>query len=367
MKPFGYERAVDAADAARRFAAAPGAEFLAGGTTVLDLMKLGVLEPARLVEILDLRPDYDAVVSGEDGATIGALATLAEVAANPAIRTRWAAVAQALDQVASPQIRNAATVGGSLMQRTRCAYFRDPASACNKRRLGAGCAALAGGHTRDFAVLGTSAYCSAAYPGDLAVALVALDASLTILGADGITDRCLLADDLHREPGDRPDLDTTLAPGELILVVRLPERRWDASLYLKLRDREAYAFALASVAVALRMEAGRVAEARIALGGLAARPWRCRAAEARLQGRSLDRRLAEEAAALCFEDAETDAARGFKVELGRRAVVRALLDAAAGTPQGNDRGAAAAASGSVTVSQGGGGAPRPPMRDQDGP
>jgi xanthine dehydrogenase YagS FAD-binding subunit len=224
MKPFGYERAVDAADAARRFAAAPGAEFLAGGTTVLDLMKLGVLEPARLVEILDLRPDYDAVVSGEDGATIGALATLAEVAANPAIRTRWAAVAQALDQVASPQIRNAATVGGSLMQRTRCAYFRDPASACNKRRLGAGCAALAGGHTRDLAVLGTSAYCSAAYPGDLAVALVALDASLTILGADGITDRCLLADDLHREPGDRPDLDTTLAPGELILVVRLPER-----------------------------------------------------------------------------------------------------------------------------------------------
>jgi xanthine dehydrogenase YagS FAD-binding subunit len=239
MKPFGYERAVDAADAAHRFAAAPGAEFLAGGTTVLDLMKLGVLEPARLVEILDLRPDYDAVVSGEDGATIGALATLAEVAANPAIRTRWAAVAQALDQVASPQIRNAATVGGSLMQRTRCAYFRDPASACNKRRLGAGCAALAGGHTRDLAVLGTSAYCSAAYPGDLAVALVALDASLTILGADGITDRCLLADDLHREPGDRPDLDTTLAPGELILVVHLPERRWDASLYLKLRDREA--------------------------------------------------------------------------------------------------------------------------------
>lgn len=318
-------RAADAADALRRFGA--GAQFVAGGTTLVDLMKLGVAAPARLVDLLDLRAEHAGIVAGPDGASIGALATMAEVAAHPAIRARWTAVAEALDQSASPQIRNMATIGGNLLQRTRCAGFRDLAAACNKRAPGSGCTARAGGRTRELAILGTSPHCVASYPGDLAVALVALDAGVTVLGADGGW-RSLAVEALHRAPGDRPDLETVLAPGELVLAVHLPERGWDRSAYLKLRDREAYAVALASVAVALRMEGARVAELRLALGGLASRPWRCRAAEAAVQGRILDRELAEHAAALCLEGAETDAERAFKVELGRRAVTRALLAAA---------------------------------------
>lgn len=190
MTPFALERAVDAADAATRFAAAPGAHYIAGGTAVVDLMQLGVQAPARLVEILDLRDSWAAVEVDAEGATIGALATMAEVAAHPAIRARWAAAAQALDQAASPQIRNTATVGGTLLQRTRCSGFRDAASACNKRQPGAGCAAHAGGQTRDLAVLGTSPHCIANYPGDLAVALVALDARLTLLDPDGASPIC---------------------------------------------------------------------------------------------------------------------------------------------------------------------------------
>lgn len=320
MTPFSFDRATNAEDAARRFGA--GAQFVAGGTTMVDLLKLGVMAPSRLVEILDLRREHGEVLVDEAGAVIGALATMAEVAAHPAIRARWTAAAQALDQAASAQIRNMATIGGTLLQRTRCSWFRDAASACNKRRPGSGCAALAGGHTRDLAVLGTSAHCIANYPGDLAVALVALDASVEVLGAER---RRLAIGALHRAPGDRPDLDTTLAPGELILAVHLPECGWDRSVYVKLRDRDSYAFALASAAVAVRLEEGRVADLRIALGGLATIPWRCEAAEAAVRGRVLDAALAEQAAALCLEGAQTDAERAFKIELGRRVVTRALL------------------------------------------
>jgi xanthine dehydrogenase YagS FAD-binding subunit len=332
MIPFLFERAADAADASRRFAAAPGAHYIAGGTTLVDLMQVGVAAPARLVEILDLRGTCAAVEVDAAGATIGALATMAEVAAHPAIRAGWTAASQALDQAASAQIRNAATIGGTLLQRTRCSGFRDPASACNKRQPGSGCAALAGGHTRDLAVFGTSPHCIASYPGDLAVALLALDAQVTVLEADGETRRSMAIEALHRSPGDRPDLDTTLAPGELILGVHLPAGGWDRSVYLKLRDRDSYAFALVSAAVALRLEEGRVVDLRIALGGLASRPWRCRSAEAALRGRVLDRALAEDAAALCLDGAEADAERAFKVELGRRVVTRALLVAAGCAP-----------------------------------
>jgi xanthine dehydrogenase YagS FAD-binding subunit len=282
MRPFAFERATAAADAARRFAAAGrGAHYVAGGTNVVDLMRLGVLEPTRLVEILDLRAGYGTIVADRDGATIGALATMADAAAHPDIGERWPAAAQALNSAASAQIRNTATIGGTLLQRTRCSHFRDPASACNKRSPGAGCAALAGGQARELAVLGTSPHCIASYPGDLAVALVA---SLTVLGLDGVTDRHLPVEDLHRAPGERPDLDTVLSPGELILAVHLPERGWTGSTYVKLRDRDSYAFALASAAVAVRLEEGRIAELRIALGGLATRPWRCRAAEDAARG-----------------------------------------------------------------------------------
>jgi len=338
MTPFAFERAVDAADAATRFAAAPGAHYIAGGTAVVDLMKLGVQAPARLVEILDLRDSWAKVEVDAEGATIGALATMAEVGAHPAIRARWTAASQALDQAASAQIRNAATIGGTLLQRTRCSGFRDPASACNKRQPGSGCAALAGGHTRDLAVLGTSPHCIASYPGDLAVALLALDAQVTVLESDGHTRRRVAVEDLHRAPGDRPDLDTTLAPGELILAVHMPERGWDRSVYIKMRDRDSYAFAQASAAVAMRLEHGRVADLRIALGGLASRPWRCPAAEAALRGRVLDRAAAEHAAALCLEGAEVDAERAFKLELGRRVVTRALMVAAGCVPIGRSNG-----------------------------
>jgi xanthine dehydrogenase YagS FAD-binding subunit len=331
MSPFAFERAADAGDALRRIG--PGAQFVSGGTTMVDLIKLGVLEPSRLVGILNLRAAHGAIRVEEAGASIGALATMAEVAAHPAIRARWTAAAEALDSAASAQIRNAATIGGTLLQRTRCSYFRDAGSACNKRRPGSGCAALAGGHTRDLAILGTSPHCIANYPGDLAVALVALDAAVTLLGTDGTT-RSLGIEDLHREPGDRPDLDTVLAPGELILAVHLPDLRWDRPAYLKLRDRGSHAFALASLAVSLRLEDGRIADLRVMLGGLASRPWRCRAAEDAVRGRVLDPALAERAAELCLEDAEADPERDFKLALGRRLVARALLAAGSVPPNG---------------------------------
>jgi xanthine dehydrogenase YagS FAD-binding subunit len=327
MMPGSVHRAADATDAVRHFAAADaGAHYIAGGTAMVDMMKLGVVQPGRLVELLDLRAEHGAVITTADGASIGALATMADVAAHPAIRARWTAVAEALAQSASPQIRNAATIGGNLLQRTRCSYFRDAVSPCNKRRPGSGCAAIAGGRTRELAVLGVSPHCLASYPGDLAVALVALDATVAVLGADGGW-RSLALQDLHRAPGDRPHLDTVLSAGELILAVHLPDRAWDRSVYVKVRDRESYAFGLASVAVAIRSEGGCVADLRIALGGLAARPWRCRVAEDAARGRAIDRALVAELAALCMEGAQADAERMFKVELGRRLVERALLDA----------------------------------------
>ncbi|MGK7868853.1 FAD binding domain-containing protein [Falsiroseomonas sp. E2-1-a20] len=326
MTHLGFERAADAADASHRLGTGPGAQILAGGTGTVDLMRLGVTAPERLVEILDLRAEHAAILFGRAGASIGALATMAEVAAHPAIRARWTAVAEALNQSASPQIRNAATIGGNLLQRTRCAYFRDAASPCNKRRPGTGCSALEGGLTWDLAILGTSPHCIANYPGDLAVALSALDASITVVGADGNW-RSVAVEDLHREPGERPDLDTVLGAGDLILAAHLPELHWSRSSYLKVRDRESYAFALVSVAVALRLEEGRIVDLRIVLGGLATKPLRCRAAEEAVRGRSLDLHLAAQAAALCLEGAQVDAERAFKAEQGRRAIARALLAA----------------------------------------
>lgn len=330
MTPLSFTRATNAMDAMQRLAESEaGAHYLAGGTSLIDLMKLGAMQPTRLVELLDLRAEHGAIIAAEAGASIGAFATMAEVAAHPAIRAGWRAVAEALEQSASPQIRNAATIGGNLLQRTRCTYFRDGVSPCNKRLPGSGCAAIAGGRTRDLAVLGTSAHCIANYPGDLAVALVALDATVTVLGADGAW-RSLPLEALHRAPGERPDLETVLTPGDLILAVHLPRCDWDRSLYLKIRDRESYAFGLASVALALRMEDGRVADLRIGLGGLASRPWRCRVAEDAARGRPMDAALRAELAALCMEGAQADAERSFKVELGRRLVERALLDASRG-------------------------------------
>ena len=333
MRPFRLERATDPSDAVGRFGEAKTGEpdgstvYCAGGTTVVDLMKLDVLRPERLIDLLALRSTHAAMTPDDKGLDIGALATMSEVAAHPDTRARYTAVASAIDQSASAQLRNVATIGGNLLQRTRCPYFRDGQSPCNKREPGAGCSAI-GGETRGLAILGTSEHCVANYPGDLAVALVAFDAVVTVLNPCGET-RAIAVEDLYRLPGDRPDLETHLKRGDLITSIRLPRSAWQASAYVKVRDRASYAFALASAAVALRLDGeSRVEDVRIVLGGLAAKPWRCRDAELALRGRAVDDGSIGEVADLCLAGARVDDAQAFKVELGRRTAMRALLDAA---------------------------------------
>ena len=321
MRPFRLDHAGDAATAIRA-----GGAYLAGGTTLLDLMKLDVLRPTRLVDINALSAGLGAVTAGAEGLRLGALARMAEVAADPVLRRDWPMVAQSLALAASAQIRNMATLGGNVLQRTRCSYFRDVSvAACNKRQPGTGCAALEG-NNRLHAVLGTSPACIASYPGDFAQALVALDAMVEVEGPAGR--RSLPFAELHRPPGDRPDVETTLAEGELITGFTLPALPFARrSLYLKVRDRESYAFAVASAAVALDLVDGTVRGARIALGGVATVPWRAREAEAALEGRRLDEAAAEQAAAEAFRAATTHGENAFKPELGRRTLVRALLQA----------------------------------------
>jgi xanthine dehydrogenase YagS FAD-binding subunit len=326
MTPFTLHRALDAADAVGNFTeivshARPA--FHAGGTTLVDLMKLDVVRPSHLIDLFALKASNGAIVVNEDGARIGAFATLSELAASEAVRARWPLIARALEQAASPQIRNVATVGGALLQRTRCSYFREVSSACNKREPGAGCAAI-GGETRELAILGTSPHCIANHPGDLAVALVALDASVVVQSSDG-RERRLLVADVYRMPSDRADLDTVLNAGELITEILLPATPWNASTYLKMRDREAYAFGLVTVAAAASFRDGALDDIRIVLGAVAPKPWRCEAAEAALRGRAMSESVVEAASALCVQGAVVDEQRAFKVGLAQRAVVRAVL------------------------------------------
>lgn len=304
----------------------PSAVFCAGGTTVVDLLKLDVFKAGQVVDLLPLRADHAGIETDEAGITIGAFSTMSEVAANKTIRDNYPAIASALEQSASPQIRNMATIGGNLLQRTRCPYFRDRHSPCNKRVPGTGCPAV-DGESRGLAILGTSPNCVANYPGDLAVALVAFDAELSIRSHAGEMRRLTVAE-LHRLPGDRPDLETQLAEGDLITAIHLPPVNWDASVYTKIRDRASYAFALASCAVALKLDdLSRVSDIRIVLGGLAAKPWRCLEAEEVLRGQTIGETSVIEAAALCLADAVHDADQAFKVPLGRGTVMRALTDA----------------------------------------
>ena len=327
MRPFGYDRAHAVPDALRAGTDA-GAQYLAGGTVLLDLMKLGVMQPGTLVDLGDLRGALGTVSLDGTGLHLGALARMAEVADHPEVARCYPVLAQALHSAASPQLRNMASLAGTVLQRTRCSYFRDPGwNACNKRAPGTGCAAI-GGVNRHLAVLGVSEHCIAHYPGDLATALVALGATVDLQGEDGT--RSLPLEDLHRLPGDTPHLETNLGPGELITGFHVPSAPWmRRSLYLKVRDRESYAFALASAAVALDLHDGIVRQARIGLGGVAAKPWRAHAAEAALTGRRFDEGAAEAAAVEAFRDAVVHEETGFKPELGRRTLVRALLDAAA--------------------------------------
>lgn len=331
MNRFEYVRPGSVAEAVVA-AAAPGAAYLAAGTNLLDLMKGGVMRPGVLVDLNHL-PGLDEVEHlGDGGVRIGALVRNAELAHDAGFARRFPAVAEALLSGASPQLRNAATAGGNLLQRTRCAYFYDVASACNKRAPGSGCDAR-GGETRLQAVLGWSERCIATHSSDFCVPLAALDAVVEIEGAVGRREVPL--EDFHCLPGETPERESVLAPGELIVAVRLPGSAAGFaghSRYMKLRERTSYAFAVVSAAAALRLEGGVIAEARLALGGVALKPWRARAAEAVLAGAVPGAAVFRKAAEAGLEEARPSGDNAFKIELARRIAVRALTLAAAGTP-----------------------------------
>lgn len=333
MRPFQYSRPASMAEAvvAMRDVLATdpqsSASFLAGGTTALDLMKLEVIQPERLVDLNGLRDEFGYIEWDGASLRLGAFARMAEVAAHPEVIAHAPVISQSLSLAASAQLRNMASLGGNVLQRTRCAYFRDPSwGACNKRVPGSGCAAL-DGVNRSHAVLGTSDRCIATYPGDFAQALLALDASVVVAGPGG--SRTMPFASLHRQPGETPHLETSLRPGEIIAEFIVPAGAWARrSLYLKIRDRQSYEFAVASAAVAVDLDGAVVREARVALGGVATVPWRASAAEAALQGRPLTEETANAAAAAAFADARPNAHNAFKIPLGRATLVRALLQVA---------------------------------------
>ncbi|WP_055589203.1 FAD binding domain-containing protein [Peterkaempfera griseoplana] len=327
MKGFDYRRAGDPAGAVAAVAAAPGARYLAGGTNLVDLMKLGVEAPDLLVDVG--RALDDRIEEGPDGSVrIGAAVRNSDLAAHPAVRRRRPALSQALLAGASGQLRNTATVGGNLLQRTRCPYFQDITKPCNRRDPGSGCPAVEGAH-RDLAILGASDQCVATHPSDMAVALAALDAEAVVLGTAG--QRTVPVAELHRLPGDHPERETVLEHGDLITDVLLPALPPGArSGYRKARDRASYAFALASVAAVLEVREGSVHRVALAFGAVAARPWRARTAEEALRGAPATAESFARAA-----DAELAAARplrdnGYKVPLTRNLTVRLLTDLAEG-------------------------------------
>ncbi|MCA1568208.1 MAG: xanthine dehydrogenase family protein subunit M [Acidobacteria bacterium] len=324
MRPFKYVRASDAAAAARAVAANPRAKFLGGGTNILDLMKEDVERPNELVDVTRLKLSEIKAASG--GVSIGALAKNSDTANHPLIRRNYPLLTQAIVAGASGQLRNMATNGGNLLQRTRCQYFYDTAMPCNKREPGTGCGALEG-LNRIHAIFGWSDKCVATYPGDMANALYALDAVVRVRGASG-RERAIPVGEFHRLPGDTPQQDSNLAHGELITAIDLPKSNFAKnSYYLKVRDRASYAFALVSVAAALELERGRVKQARVVLGSVAHKPWRSLEAEAALVGGPASEESFRRAAEAALAGAKPLAHNGYKVELGKRAVVRALMRA----------------------------------------
>ncbi|RUX67009.1 xanthine dehydrogenase family protein subunit M [Mesorhizobium sp. M7A.F.Ca.US.014.04.1.1] len=334
MRPFVYERptSVSAAiamasrvDAVRVPPTGADTQFIAGGTNLADYMKLGVARPDRLLDLNTLaEPALRQIRINDNTIRFGALVRMGEAADNDDVRRRCPALADSLKFAASGQLRNMASLGGNVLQRTRCEYFREISWPCNKREPGSGCAAMEGSN-RQHAVLGTSDACIATYHGDFAQALVALDATVEIEGPRGR--RTLAFAKLHKRPGDTPDIETDLAADKLITAIEVRLERWSSrSRYLKIRDRESYAFALASAAVALDMDGETVRSARIALGGVATVPWRAREAEDALQGKVLDEAAAQEAAEAAFADARPREHNAFKIPLGKRTLVRALLE-----------------------------------------
>lgn len=307
----------------------PDARALAGGTNLVDLMKYDVARPALVVDINRL--PLKAIDISDNELRVGALVSNSELAWHPEIRARWPLLSSAILAGASPQLRNAATTGGNLLQRTRCYYFYDPSTACNKRQPGSGCSAI-GGVNRIHAILGASDQCIAVHPSDMCVALAALDAVVDVEGPQGR--RSIPFSGFHRLPDDEPDRDNMLKQGELITSVSIPEPHFGVHhTYLKLRDRLSYAFALVSVAAALEIENGVIKDARIALGGVAHKPWRDFDAELALRGEAADTRVFETVALRILSDAKGQGDNDFKIDLAHRAIVRALKQSAAGTPQ----------------------------------
>jgi xanthine dehydrogenase YagS FAD-binding subunit len=330
MINFEYVRARDLADAVREITAEPAAKFIAGGTNLIDLMKYDVERPMRLIDITHL-PLNNVEETANGGLRIGALVPNSDLAYHPLIEKRYPLLSSAILAGASQQLRNMASTGGNLMQRTRCFYFYDVATPCNKREPGSGCSAI-NGINRINAILGTSEACIATHPSDMCVALAALEAKVHVAGAAG--ERAIAFSDFHRLPGDTPQIDTTLKANEIITAIELPAQGFAANYsYLKIRDRLSYAFALVSVAAALELEDGRFKDARLALGGVAHKPWRNPEAEAALRGQPADSNAFAKAAEILLRGAKGFAHNTFKIDLARRAIVRTLAQAANGTPQ----------------------------------
>ena len=325
MIPFSYARAVDPADAVHR-GSRPGTRYLGGGTNLVDLMRETIERPDALIDVTGLSSGIEETDDG--GLLIGAATRNTAVAEDSAVRTRYPMLTRAVVAGASAQIRNMATVGGNLLQRTRCTYFYDAdGSRCNKRAPGQGCDAL-DGFNRHHAILGASSACAATHPSDMGVALAALDAVVHVRGLGG--ERTVLLTDLHRLPGDHPEMETVLGPGELITAVELPALAFAArSTYRKVRDRASYAFALVSVAAALELEDGMVTDVRLALGGVATKPWRAWRAEEALRGRPASAESFQAAAEVELSEARPLGDNGFKIELTKRTIT-AVLNALTG-------------------------------------
>lgn len=331
MKAFEYAQATDVTDAQRLVSSHREAVYLAGGTNLLDLMKLGVARPAALVDITSL--PLDTIHQREDGSTyIGATVRNSDLAGDSGIRERFPVLSEAVLAGASGQLRSSATTAGNLLQRTRCVYFQDVTKPCNKREPGAGCSAV-GGHHRDLAILGTSDACIATHPSDMAVALAALDATIVIARTDG-TESCLGLDDFYRLPGDTPDVETTLKPGDLVTgVVVPPLPRGTVTRYRKVRDRASYAFAVVSVAATVHMSDGVMDEVRVALGGVAPRPWRARQFEHDVQGGAPDRQAIRAAARTELTQARLLPDNAFKAELAVDLMTETVWELAGGAQQ----------------------------------
>jgi xanthine dehydrogenase YagS FAD-binding subunit len=330
MINFQYARASDVTDAVRQIAADPDAKFIAGGTNLIDLMKEDVERPTRLIDISRL-PLKTVEETADGGLRIGALVPNTDLAYHPLIEKRYPILSSAILAGASQQLRNMASTGGNLLQRTRCYYFYDVATPCNKREPGSGCSAIKG-LNRMHAILGTSEACIATHPSDMCVALAMLEAKVLVIGPAG--ERTIPFPDFHRLPGDTPHLDSNLHPNEIITAVELPAQGFTTNYtYLKIRDRLSYAFALVSVAVGLEMDDSTIKQARFALGGVAHKPWRNSNAEATLRGQAPNDGNFKRAGDVLLRDAKAYEHNAFKIDLARRAIVRALMQAAQGTPQ----------------------------------